>query len=133
MISATTLELIAEWRVYFIYQTEFLNECEQHWESTDASKVSCFCERLEFSIRSTQRLWDVVNQAVHDPEIATSVPASVIEDLDSILERLVGLLKDVWLPYFLRRLDELSHSRDNLFTSLSENVQVLLTGKFIFM
>ena len=73
-----------------------------------------------------------MNQAVHDPEIATRVPASEIEDLVSTMERLVGLLKDVWLPYFLRRQDELS-SCDNLFPSLSENVQVVLTGTFIFI
>ena len=125
-------DVITEWRDYFTYLTEFLNECDQHWESADELKVSYFCERLEFSIRSTQRLWDVVNQAGNDPDIATSVPASEIEDLGSTLERLVGLLKDAWLPYFLRRQDELS-SCDNLFPNLSENVQVVLTGTFIFI
>ena len=54
--TAMAADSVEDWRGYFTFLTGFLNECKQQWETKDAAKIPYICERLECSVRSTQRL-----------------------------------------------------------------------------
>ena len=65
---AVRSDVVEDWRKYFTYLTSFLNEGKRNWDTTDKTKVSYFCERLECLIRSTQRLLSVVRVALLNPD-----------------------------------------------------------------
>ena len=125
----TVVNVLEGWRSYFGSLMSLLEECRRHWELTESiEKVTYFCEMLERFVGSTERLRVIAIEAALSPEEYDDVNARECSILALCLEKIVGLLKDSWLPYWRDREEALRKSHISSFGQLNGCVQMIHTG-----
>lgn len=129
-MAQTCDDIVDGWKSFFINLTSFIKECERHKETNSIDKATYFCEALERYIRSIGHLLATVMDALLCPQVhnADGVGMSDFVELALLLERLVNVLRDFWLPYWRCREETLESTSPMCLPELINHVQMLRTG-----
>ena len=130
--SSATDDVVEGWKGYFAYLTSLLNECKRHQETDSVEKAIYLRDTLERYTQSTDRLLATVKDAVNFPADYAGVSMSECAELELLLERLVHVLRLLWLPYWRRHVEALelqSLSCPGQSEQLIDQVQEIHTGK----
>ena len=123
-------DVVEGWKSYFAYVKSLLDESERHRETDSTEKAIYFSETFERYTQSTDRLLATVKDALNFPTDYAGVSVSECTELELLLERLVHVLRYLWLPYWRSHVKALE--LQNLSCSgqkeLVDQVQVMHTG-----